>query len=253
MSVGVFNRWVQPGSVPAWVRGAERPVQVFVQIQTAPRDQGREGLRLSITGVVGPRANGDAYGSCGQCVHALREIESGSVNTSGGWTLEDVEKLRQVWERWHLNDMRAGCEHQRAWDVSRKVEVVSYGLTSEAYRLRERTRSDAAAHALKGEPFEPDATARALAELEDWFRDIYTPPDADSPLSGCYEVKRREQKAVGWVRPYEHPEGLLCRPCEVCGYRYGSAWLYEEVPQEVLAWLVQLPDARAGVPSAWLR
>lgn len=85
-------------------------------------------------------------------------------------------------------------------------------------------------------------TARALVALTDWFAPKPAPPDADSPLSGCYEVKTRETKAAGWVYPREHPRGLLGRPCEVCGYRYGSAWLKEEVPAEVLAFLESLPE-----------
>ena len=34
------------------------------------------------------------------------------------------------------------------------------------------------------------------------------------------------------------------------GYRYGSAWLKEEVPEDVLAWLRALPDT--DVMPAWV-
>ena len=43
---------------------------------------------------------------------------------------------------------------------------------------------------------------------------------------------------LGWLKPEEHPEGLLCRPCPVCGYRYGTSWVREEVPQDVIDWLL---------------
>tara|TARA_R100000458_G_C8210111_1_gene197863 strand:- start:394 stop:834 length:441 start_codon:yes stop_codon:yes gene_type:complete len=85
-----------------------------------------------------------------------------------------IVKLRDIWERWHLNHMRPGCEHQREWDVSEMLTV--------------------------GE----------------------------------------KQKAAGWVYPTEHPKGLLCKPCEICGYKYGSAWLKEEVPADVLDYLKTL-------------
>jgi hypothetical protein len=32
-------------------------------------------------------------------------------------------------------------------------------------------------------------------------------------------------------------------PCPICGYKYGSAWLKEEVPAEVIDWLFALPDS----------
>lgn len=38
-----------------------------------------------------------------------------------------------------------------------------------------------------------------------------------------------------WVRPTEHPQGLLGVPCLTCGYRYGRSWLSKPVPTDVLA------------------
>lgn len=47
-----------------------------------------------------------------------------------------------------------------------------------------------------------------------------------------------KKEKAGWVRP----EGLLCKPCPVCGYEYGSAWLKREVPEEILEYLKNLPE-----------
>ncbi len=204
-----------------------------------------DGKRLSISGVEGPKANGNARGGCGQIREALEGIEP-----APGFTGETLQQLRAVWDAWHLNDVRAGCSHQRAmWNPSREVEVVSYKLTSEAYRLRERAREAAADAALSGEAFEPTPTERALAELDDWFRPRFTPPAGGGPLSACYEVEKRERRALGWVRPEEHPEGMLGRPCEVCGYGYGTAWRREEVPAGVVAFLARLPHEDG--PRGW--
>ena len=134
-----------------------------------------------------------------------------------------------------------------------------YGLTSEAHRLRTATLDAAARAALAGEPFTPSPAARALASDPHWFRERFTPPDADSPLSGCYEVRKRETVALASLYCPDapsntyggawHPDGLLCRPCPECGYRYGSAWLREEVPAAVLAELQSLPAS--PVPCPW--
>ena len=45
---------------------------------------------------------------------------------------------------------------------------------------------------------------------------------------------------AGWATQSEG--GILSKPCDVCGYHYGSAWLHEDVPAEVLEWLLALPD-----------
>ena len=64
---------------------------------------------LSLHGVIGPMISGNCRGSAGQCQD---EIRKGVPKAP--WTKEMVDKLCDIWDRWHLNDKRAGCEHQRA-------------------------------------------------------------------------------------------------------------------------------------------
>ncbi len=68
------------------------------------------GSRLSISGVEGPKRNGDAVGGCGQ----IDMHDWNIVNYAPGWDKQKETRLREIWKRWHLNDMRAECEHQQA-------------------------------------------------------------------------------------------------------------------------------------------
>lgn len=119
-------------------------MSVFVKVKF-------DGKRLSISGVEGPTHGGNAKGSCGQIT-----ISPQTYNKyAPGWDKAKASMLQKLWDRWHLNDMRAGCEHQRAekWDKKR-----------------------------------------------------------------------------------------LSEPCPTCGYKYGTAWLTEEVPPDVIDWLQCLPE-----------
>ncbi|MCR4331052.1 MAG: hypothetical protein NUV49_04215 [Patescibacteria group bacterium] len=124
----------------------------------------------------------------GQINTMLREIPEEEREYMPGWDAETFNRFLDVWDEWHLNDMRAGCEHQRAekWENKRIDPVEVPGV-----------------------------------------------------------IANRDERGVLaiWVRKSEHPEGLLCEPCPVCGYKYGSAWLKEEVPEDVLSFLVSLPDS----------
>jgi len=155
-----------------------------------------KGGRLSISGVIGPRKDGNCWGGCGQIdmEFAHRNPEDNDYRYSSptkpeeitfapGWDAEKWLDFLDVWKHWHLNDMRPGCEHQKDW--GKKKLTVS----------------------------------------------------RDSMWDGC----KTEIKMSGWVYPKEHPEGELMKPCPVCGYKYGSAWLKEEVPVEVLEFLGSLP------------
>jgi hypothetical protein len=225
--------------------GKEGRVAFWCEITYRPKINAPDRYALSITGVEGPKRNGDALGGCGQVTEGLA-----LVTPAAG---VDVGRFRDIWERWHLNDMRAGCEHQRAtWDVAEELEVVSYQLTADASRDRARLLEDAGRAIAEGtaslHTIQLDATDRALMLLDDWFRARYEPPDADSPLSGCYEVRNRKTKRAGSTYPHEHPRGLLTKPCTECGYKYGSAWRYESVPDDVVAFLDALPDDTDAYP-----
>lgn len=44
----------------------------------------------------------------GQCIDRLRAV----TRPAEGWTTGELADLADIWKRWHLNGMRAGCDHQ---------------------------------------------------------------------------------------------------------------------------------------------
>jgi hypothetical protein len=73
---------------------------------------------------------------------------------------------------------------------------------------------------------------------------------AEWDVSKVLEMPDGKEKEAGWVTIDEHPEGLLNKPCPVCGYKYGSAWNREAVPDDILDWLCALPDTK--ISPAWV-
>ncbi len=55
----------------------------------------------------------------GQISDYLESLDPKDYQLCSGWTEEMYRKLLDIWKRWHLNDMRAGCSHQRAMDWNR--------------------------------------------------------------------------------------------------------------------------------------
>lgn len=119
--------------------------------------------------ITGSKTMSNSYG---QCLDAMQEW-------LGGDPL--FESMLSVWRRWHLNHMRAGCEHQRA---------------------------------------------------EKWEDQ---PVYADKPTSAY--VKHEDDTSSWNMRIWVPVErgGLLSAPCPTCGYKYGTKWLKEELPADVLA------------------
>ena len=75
--------------------------------------------KLSISGVEGPHSSGHCRGGCGQIdMHPKPEI----IELAKGWNVGMLKTFWRVWEKWHLNDMKAGCEHQElfGWNDYKK-------------------------------------------------------------------------------------------------------------------------------------
>ena len=79
-----------------------------------------DGTRLSITGVEGPKRNGNCRGSCGQIIMHEWNIHA----YAKGWDAAEVARFREVWNRWHLNDMRAGTPAQEQYLRDNPVTAV---------------------------------------------------------------------------------------------------------------------------------
>jgi hypothetical protein len=212
-----------------------------------------DGKELSICGVIGPLPSGDCQGSAGQCTDAIR-----AGTPAAGWNREMLDKFCDIWDRWHLNGMNAACQHQRelGWLEQAKEEMTlyRYKLKREAYEKQRAAEEEALAHLRRGEPFTPDAEQIFYAALPSSM-DVYDPINEEQaqyyePWSNSSVYRATEKKTRGWVDFKDDPRGILCKPCPVCGYKYGTAWLHEDVPQEVIDWLFALPDT--PVRPAWV-
>jgi hypothetical protein len=194
-----------------------------------------KGGRLSICGDV-YRSGHDVGG--GQCVDLIKRLAVHG-NLCAGVTTADLLHLVYLWDRWHLNDMRAYCEHQGAlgWDDEARQQVPMYSFKRKhsVFSEMHSLERDIVARMARGETIEPNERYVTLSALP-WR--IESPVDTlPENISEYYDHDGTQFKGLGWLRESEHPRGLLCRPCPVCGYKYGSSWLREDVPSYVLDWL----------------
>lgn len=169
----------------------------------------------------------------GQCLDALAPYIDNPV----------YSEILRLWELYHLNDMHPECEHQHVegWHklASKKVTLYHWRLTSEAIN-EQKAAEKAAISALKaGETFTPNEQQTFISRLP---YGLTTHTDTlPENVTKYYEPKKphyagdtghTETKACGWLRETEHPEGILSKACPVCGYKYGTGWVYFPIPAE---------------------
>jgi hypothetical protein len=112
------------------------------------------------------------------------------TNWAPGWSEAMAKRLKEHWERWHLNDMTAGSPVQEAF-------------------------------------------LRA------------------NPIKAVYPVSDYEEACKALAEAGLNPDPNHLHKGEP--YRYGTAWLTEEVPPRVIEWLFSLPNADRELPGSWGR
>lgn len=181
---------------------------------------------LSICGNIWNPRHTDIY--CGgQCLDTIAEY----IHTPL------FEELYKYWKLYHLNGMRPDCEHQEAlgWreKATEKATLYTFKLTPETMQKMRELEGMAVEAAKRGEPFKTSIKERFILDL----KYSITTPDAALPenMANFYKLAKTEEKTLGWLRENEHPDGILCKPCPVCGYKYGTAWRHRDIPADVLA------------------
>ena len=210
---------------------------------------------LSICGVIGPKRNGNAKGSSGQCIDEIRNGDPVS-----GWDRKMLNYFCDIWNDWHLNDLRPYCQHQKklGWDLIAKenVTLYNYRLRYEALNMQKMAEKEAIKALKNGEAFVPTEEQTKYANLA---YSIKSYKKLDGEMAELYELKKpmwlgdsgaTETKALGCLRPEDHPDGILCKPCPICGYKYGTEWKKEEGPKHIIDWLNKLPEAE--VEPVWI-
>jgi hypothetical protein len=134
---------------------------------------------LSITGVEGPLQSGNCIGACGQIVMGMNDEYLKGMNFAPDWNTARAKKFFAIWERWHLNRLRAGTPRQEAYLRELKSLGISYDYRDGSYYRWAYNK---------------------LAEVNLAVDDNNGQP-----------------------------------------YMYGHSWLTEPVPEDVLAWLYELP------------
>lgn len=193
--------------------------------------------------------SGSLPGCYGQIYDTLYEfLKQGKIILSPEWTEEQLLLLLTNWKRWHLNDLRPGCQHQRDWPVDEKVTTQELEWGPRFHQARR----DAGYGKLSLEHYANfqeilyadyrEVVPQVFHFATNTNRPLWLDPKADALLREDWlKLGKQEIKSKGWLDYRRHPEGLLCKPCPTCGYKYGTRWLGEQLPKYVWEWLRALP------------
>lgn len=195
-------------------------------------------------------------------VHADAEKEVYILTSCGQISEELLRFFPEVapYMKWHLNDLKASCEHQEAlgWGRGKSIALAAGDLT-EAQRATLNGKADAACEKARSVEY-----ARRWAELTTdrkaaaaWVKrqtgtctisdlEILTNRGIGPHHARAAFERRLHAEVDAAIKPVpfeaEIYKDSLCAPCPTCGYEYGTAWLKRELPPEVIAWVEGLDE-----------
>ena len=172
---------------------------------------------------------------------------------SGGQNLDEINKtpvrfnktfqeIYRLWKLYHLNDMHPECEHQAAlgWReiAGESVTIYEYSLNSETLEKQNKVKNKVFGAAKNGGSYIPNQFEQDLLNLEYFVKS----PSEKLPdnIAAFYKPYKTEVKLKGWLYPTEHHDGILGKPCPVCGYKYGTAWKHFAIPENDLTKIYEL-------------
>jgi hypothetical protein len=207
------------------------------------------------------RIKGDRY-----CAVTIEIREGGELSVCGesGRVVRTVQAKREALEYWRsffddspdeIRTMNAKCGTHFRGSLSAAKYVLR--VDGDFHGLDVRENDAPRGYVLVGESF-----GQCVGEIRAFFPEVepLLPWHLNNMKAGCVhqEAEGWDKRPIDpskptdtygkhfpgqssaswnmltWVRRDEHPQGLLCEPCPVCGYRYGSAWQKRELPPEIV-------------------
>ena len=192
-----------------------------VTIEIEIKDKEGKGKMLSICGKVWNPRHTDIL-AWGQCYDTILKLFPNSTR---------VKRIVEIWKKYHLNDMNPACAHQKSWDFGKVLEIPEYTRTQNMWDRKGQAENGT----LPKEAYEQYQADTAIVKeiLYPGFKARAVDPE-EGLIRGLIKIDKYKTQNAGCTTQLEHPEGLLSKPCPVCGYKYGSSWLFEEIPEEIL-------------------
>lgn len=174
--------------------------------------------------------------SCGQIVKKIRE-----------WFPELAPALS-----WHLNDMKAGCEHQEAlgWGKGKDIALTRDMATDAQLKTLDADlvlkKFNEVMRMVKRDADERRRILIAALNLPVWTKeDAAASQHIGEPMGMVpIHLRKRVQQFTNALDAYAVKTAekfrsavftdSLVAPCPVCGYKYGTAWLKRELPPEIV-------------------
>ena len=167
--------------------------------------------------------------SGGQCLDIIPSFVERMTNK------KEIKKLLliyELWQKYHLNDMNADCEHAINEKAIKKIKIYSYTFKGYFNKFESACKILLKNKYLR-ENIKLNNQIQEILKNYRWgFETEHKLNHFPKYIKKFYEIKEIKTESTGWLRYDEKlmPSGILCKPCPICGYKYGATWNYRPIP-----------------------
>lgn len=181
-----------------------------------------EKKRFSVCGNIWNSAHTDLIHG-GQCLDTIAQYVKTPL----------FQEIYRLWNLYHLNDMHPECAHQAelGWREQAREPINEYifTLNTDIYSQHAKIKEKALKKLCSGETVKLAPSEQAILTLK--YQITSANETLPKTIAKFYTLTKKQTKCRGQIFYSEDKNGILCKPCPVCGYKYGSAWNYFPIPE----------------------
>lgn len=151
----------------------------------------------------------------------------------------DINLFSLLLNRWNYNNLRPCCKHVDYSKVENNIiPIYLVDLKPETKNKIKRIKNYVVSELLKYDRATLTEEQKEILNLSEYV-DYEQYKDFPEDLKAYYYCEIVNYEKARFVSWYDNPEGLINRPCPVCGQRYGEKYCFERIPDNVLATIIK--------------
>ena len=155
--------------------------------------------------------------------------------------IKKLQTIHDIWKHYHLNDMHADCEHAINETNSKDVSIYEYSFKGNFYKLK-KLITLIQKNSLLSKSIKINNKIKQLINYGYSFTSEFKLKHFPKVVQKFYKLSKSKTVNTQWLSYNAQltPSGILCKPCPICGYKYGTSWNYRPIPSDILQKITQL-------------
>ena len=176
--------------------------------------------------------------SCGQNLDIIPEFIK---TVKDKRNIKKLQTIYEIWKQYHLNDMHADCEHAINEKELKNITIYEYSFKGDFFKFKNKVNL-IQKNKILSENIKINNKLKQILTYGYSFESEFKPSHFPKVIKKFYKLSDLKTKNTNGISYNTQltPSGILCKPCPICEYKYGTSWNYRPIPSDILQQIKKL-------------